>query len=112
ASVAPLQVPSGVPVQAGAHAQPPIAVQAWYESAAPHDSPATAALPVQEPRSMHPELPLQSCPPSASQGSGVPEQVPVWLPGPTAKPPPPLGFSSTPGQWSHPPTNRMTSVVA
>jgi hypothetical protein len=83
-SVNPLHVPSGVPMQFGVQKQPVIALQDWEESCVPQLSPTVAGVPEQDPRSMHPEVVLQSAPSSASHGRGVPEQVPGAELGPTA----------------------------
>jgi hypothetical protein len=97
ASVTPEQVPSGVPVQFGDQTQPEMAAQPWNVISAPHAEPAATGVPLHEPRSMHPEVFVQSPPARALHGSGVPEQVPMVVEGPVLVPFW-LPFLLTPGQ--------------
>ncbi len=77
--VTPAHVPSGVPIQFGDQTHPEISLQPWNVISAPQAKPAATGVPLHDPRSMHPELFVQSPPASAPHGNGVPEQVPITV---------------------------------
>src|SRR5260221_9684639 len=96
-SVRPEHASAGVPEQLDAQKQPEMALHDVNDCAAAQKSPALVAVPLHSPRSVQPELELQSAPESVLQGSGVPEHVPV-TPGGAPGLLPPRSFSFSPGQ--------------